>query len=995
MDPAFIHRSRDVLARTARGQAATQLLTQSDNLEVSRHALPPSTPLKVFPPDRTDDSEIFYLLSGQLTYRDGDREIAIEPGDCIVTHEVDGSAYFEAATEVALLQISSLPAFATMEATNRRFYELAERVEADEHMEGHSKRLEHMASRLGHRMGLMAETMYHIRYAAYFHDIGKAKVPQHIIQKPGSLSDEEWATMKRHSEWGRELLEEQPGFEDVGRIVEQIHERIDGGGYPHGLTDDEIRLEAKIVAVVDAYDAMTTDRPYSQGMPHEDALAELEANAGAQFDPDVVDAFVAEFGGGSPGQDPLTAKHEFARWSQTESFLELGERILAGQDLPDILDDIVTAITEHTPFQRAALGLYDRPIAPESIEQVRIVRSAQAGLTPEEEAQLRANPLPPEERKRIFQEEFRLSRSYYIPIDRTPWGERSGFVTGHLERQTGNWHAKDMLFIPLWLPGHQVLGLISVDDPVDGQAPTARAIEPIELFANLAALAIEKTQNIHALQDHQRRLQSIYQLSESLGTVTSTDDIIRRALQILTQNFEHHYATFLMKEGEQLVSQDVATTLPTEELSSNHARERLSLHEGIVGWVARHGTPALVEDARRDERYLPIHPDLCSELAVPVIDEGHVIGVLNIESCDVQAFHQQDRDLLQALARQLAMAISNIRHRQTQAWTNRFLQRLNAAEDLDDLLRRVLEQAIAYLHPKADAGNVLFYEKASDRFEFRVVANRDQASELERLSYERDELLRVLHEAEPTILTSSDQYASPVLRRPAEESGISTPGSTLCIPIRDPEEDELMAFLNINRLEEEGVFTRADAASIEPLIPEITAALKRARDRERLQQQATRDPLTGSHNRHYFAEYVATERARAERLRYPISMLMIDFDHFHTINDRFGHLEGDRVLREAAQLFQTHAREADTIVRYGGDEFLILMPQIDRKDAERAATRIHHQLAQADLGLPEEVSVSVGVSTWSPDDGDSFEAVLEEADRWMYRRKRRKSQARN
>ncbi|MFB6285180.1 MAG: HD domain-containing phosphohydrolase, partial [Candidatus Bipolaricaulia bacterium] len=524
MDPVFIHRSRDVLARTARGQAATQLLTQSDNLEVSRHDLPPSTPLKVFPPEKSNDSEIFYVLSGQLKYRDGDQEIVIEPGDCIVTQEVDESAYFEAATEVALLQITSLPAFADMKAVNRQFFELAEQVEADEHMEGHSKRLEHMANRLGHRLGLPAQRLYHIRYAAYFHDIGKTKVPDHIIQKPGSPTDDEWEILKRHSEWGRELLEEQPGFEDVGRIVEQIHERVDGDGYPHGLVGDEIRLEAKVIAVVDAYDAMTTDRPYQTGMPHEDALAELRANSGTQFDPDVVDAFVAEFGDTSPDDDqPSTSQHEFARWSQTERFLELGERILAGQDLQAILEDIVTAITDHTPFQRAALALYDRPIAPDSIEQVRIVRSAQAGLTPEEEAQLRSNPLPPAERKRIFHEDFKLSRSYYIPTDRNPWGERPGFVTGRMEPTDGNWDPEDMLFIPLWLPDHQLLGLISVDDPIDGEAPTAKAIEPVELFANVAGLAIQQTKNIHSLQDRQRRLQSIYQLSESLGSVVNID----------------------------------------------------------------------------------------------------------------------------------------------------------------------------------------------------------------------------------------------------------------------------------------------------------------------------------------------------------------------------------------------------------------------------------------------------------------------------------------
>jgi len=1160
MELPFIHRRGDHLARTARGQAATYLLAQRENLEVSRHDLPPETPVKVSPLEQPADGEVFYLLSGRLHYRDEDVDVALEPGDCVAAHEMSDSAYFETTEATTLLQITSLPSFSHTAETNRRFYQMAEQVEADEHMEGHSKRLEHMAIQLGHRLGTSGEAMYHLRSAAYFHDIGKAKVPQHLIQKPISLTDEEWAVMKRHSEWGRELLAEEPDFAEIGRIVEQIHERVDGGGYPHGLSGDEIRLEAKIVAVVDAYDAMTSDRPYRKGMPHDDALEELQANAGTQFAPDVVAAFVAEFGDRPPTEAPTTAEADLARWSQTESFLELGERILAGQDLDEILANVVAAITEHTPFQRAALALYDRPISPDTIEQVRIAHTAQSGLTPEEEAQLQANPLPPAERKKIFRDEFQLSRSYYIPADRHPWEQRAGFVRGQMENAEGNWHPEDMLFVPMWLPEDCLIGLISVDDPSDGRAPTPKGIEPLELFGNLTALAIQKTQNIHALQDHQRRLrgihqlseqlteithlndllermnrvlletfdydiagfvfveghelvrpvidtrlphtelaidgdtrmpldhgllgwvaqhwtsalvgnvdadpryvaihpdirselaapvivdgalfgmlniestqahaftdedrqllemlarqlavaianlrqqrqlqenvdalrdyqrrlQGIYQLSESLENVAGIDELVGQALDILTRHFDYHFAAFLWQEGDFLVPRKHATTLPREEFTFNLDRNRVPLDEGVVGWVARHGEPALIEDAQTISHHVPIHPELRSELAVPVIVEEQVIGVLNIENCQPHAFSAPDRDLLQVLARQLGVAFANVWRREEQAWTNRFLQRLNAAEDLDALLYEVLEQATAYLAPKADAGSVLLYNDATERFEFRLAANRDW-ERLRQNTYGNEELRRVLDVTEPTILTRSEQRSSPVMRRPAEESGVRIPGSTLVIPIRDPEHGELLAFLNLNNLKEEGVFTKADAKALEPLIPEITAALTRARDRERLEQQATRDPLTGVYNRHYFAEYVATEMARARRHGHPISLLMIDFDRFHKINDRLGHLKGDHVLREAAYLFQRHVRNADTVVRYGGDEFLILMPEIDRNGAERVAARLRRQLAHTDLGLLEEVTVSVGISTWSPEDDRHFEAVLEEADRWMYRRKR-------
>jgi len=992
MAPSFIHRPGDALALEASGRSATDLLAQKDNLEIIRHVLPPSSSFEVSAPDGPDGGEIYYLLSGQLQYYDADQAVPLGPGECIAADEVTDSAYFETETGASLLQVTTLPKASPADQSNRQFTELAERIEADEHMEGHSKRVEHMATQMGHRLGISGEALDQLCSAAYFHDVGKAKVPPHIIQKPVLLTNEEWETAKRHSEWGRELLEELPGFEDVGRIVEQIHERVDGNGYPHGLADDAIRLEAKVIAVVDAYDAMTTNRPYRKAISHEEAVAELEANADTQFDPEVVAAFLAEFRNQPPTGH--SSERDPGRWSQTESFLELGERILAGQNVDEILANVANAITEHTPFQRAALALYDRPITPNSIAEVSVERTAQSGLTPEEEARLRANPLPQGERKKIFHREFRLSRSCYIPIERNPLVERSGFVTGHLENTEGNWDPEDMLFIPMWLPEGQLIGLISVNDPRDGRAPTPKAIEPLELFANLAALAIQKTQAIQTLQEYQQRLHGVYQLSESLTQQTDLDELMTRASQIISEHFQYDHICLMLNEGASLSLRGFESRFPDDKINYDQIRS-IPLGTGITGWVAQHNEPQLVHNVREDPRFIAGHEAMQSELAVPMTEGNEVLGVVNIESMQANAFSSRDLELLQALTRQLAVAVRNIRQRQElqsalqrQEWTNRFLQELNAAQDLDALLREVLEQAIAYLHPKAEAGNVLYYEEEPERFEFRVAVNRDWAK-LKQNTYRRAELLEVLHQDKPTLLTRSRQWEAPVTRRPAEESGASVPGSTLCIPIRDPEQDELLAFFNLNNLEEQGVFTEADAARIEPLIPEITAALVRARDREHLEKQANRDPLTGVYNRHYFGEYVATERARAQRYGHPISLLLIDIDRFHEINERVGHLEGDRVLREVAGLLQRNVREADTVVRYGGDEFLALMPEIGREGAERAAARIRHQLARAESGLPVAVTATVGISTWYPKDDRSFDAVLDEADRWMYRRKGR------
>ena len=125
------------------------------------------------------------------------------------------------------------------------------------------------------------------------HDVGKIFTPKEILFKPGPLSDDEWEIMRRHPVEGAEILEQIEGLEETSKVVRYHQEAYDGSGYPDGLKGDQIPIGARIATVVDAFDAMITDRPYRKGMPIKNAIAELERNKGSQFDPVVVDAMVA------------------------------------------------------------------------------------------------------------------------------------------------------------------------------------------------------------------------------------------------------------------------------------------------------------------------------------------------------------------------------------------------------------------------------------------------------------------------------------------------------------------------------------------------------------------------------------------------------------------------------------------------------------------------------------------------------------------------------
>ncbi len=171
---------------------------------------------------------------------------------------------------------------------------LGDVIEADDSYTGeHCKSVVQLAIDVARELGLSASAIRKVEFAALLHDVGKIAVPKAIINKPGELDEAEWAIIKTHTVEGQRMLERVGGFmRDVGKIVRSSHERWDGNGYPDRMAGSSIAIEARIVACCDAFNAMTTTRSYRKAMPTHEAIAELRANAGTQFDPDVVAALV-------------------------------------------------------------------------------------------------------------------------------------------------------------------------------------------------------------------------------------------------------------------------------------------------------------------------------------------------------------------------------------------------------------------------------------------------------------------------------------------------------------------------------------------------------------------------------------------------------------------------------------------------------------------------------------------------------------------------------
>jgi putative nucleotidyltransferase with HDIG domain len=169
---------------------------------------------------------------------------------------------------------------------------IADTLEAkDRYVYGHARRVSGYASAIGRRMHLGTGALEQLSLAALLHDVGKISTPDSILLKPAALDEEERAVVRLHSERGARLLAAVPEMEEVAAAVRHHHENFDGTGYPEGRAGERIPLASRIIHVADAYDAMTSPRPFRDALDHERAVRALQGGAGTQFDPEVVAAF--------------------------------------------------------------------------------------------------------------------------------------------------------------------------------------------------------------------------------------------------------------------------------------------------------------------------------------------------------------------------------------------------------------------------------------------------------------------------------------------------------------------------------------------------------------------------------------------------------------------------------------------------------------------------------------------------------------------------------
>ena len=416
---------------------------------------------------------------------------------------------------------------------------------------------------------------------------------------------------------------------------------------------------------------------------------------------------------------------------------------------------------------------------------------------------------------------------------------------------------------------------------------------------------------------------------------------------------------------------------------------------GFTGWVGQHGEAILVPDANADPRgaTIPGTDDVDeSMLVVPMRYDDVVVGVITLSKLGLHQFDLHDLRLLSILADQAATALESARN----------LARSKALAGELRLLLDVSSQLAASLDPRQVA-NMLA----------RHLATVMGVEECEISWWDRDNERVASLGYYPTMPAEEpdrfyDVGAFPTTRRVLEEQ--ETIAIDAIDPLADPAEAALLIELGNRGLvmlplvangRSIGLVELMSKSPIEldverlslvrTIANEASIALENAHLYEEARALADRDPLTGFYNHRYLHERFGQEAVRARRARRPLSLLMLDLDDFKLVNDTFGHVFGDDVLRWTADLMRRTLRASDIPARYGGDEFAILLPDAGREDAALTAERLVAAFAETAFTTSSRLLVPIGISVGAatfPTDGRTAAELIAVADAGLYRMKR-------
>jgi diguanylate cyclase (GGDEF)-like protein len=471
----------------------------------------------------------------------------------------------------------------------------------------------------------------------------------------------------------------------------------------------------------------------------------------------------------------------------------------------------------------------------------------------------------------------------------------------------------------------------------------------------------------------------LYDVSQAVLSTFDLDEVLSQILMIAQDYFRvENCAILLFDPSDQKLR--VRKEFGGNRIALDVA---IPLGRGIIGSAAKRKLPIYAPDVSKDSRYIKTFSETRCELAIPLVVRDEVYGVLDFQSVQLNYFDNDTIDLLTLFSTQASIALANARLYSDQQRQRAQLEAINAIADqisktneLDDLLQKICS---------------LIPEKFS--VDHAVLILREGEPDEERLlmrahSGRLTPLFAAHYELPPGDGHSRTAYhcAEVVVDKDVRNSQGYIPGfketlSELCVPMIAFQETLGVLVLDSARADN---FKPEDIRALQSVADICAVGIRNAMQLHQAKTMASTDGLTGIYNRRGFETRIIEEIAGAQRNGLGVSLLMVDIDHFKRLNDEFGHLLGDEVLRQVAKIFTQQIRKNDIVCRYGGEEFAILLPETTTERAHAVAEKLRRVVAEYQFpGVPRPVTISLGIAD-SPTHAASRDDLVRAADEALY-----------
>jgi len=467
----------------------------------------------------------------------------------------------------------------------------------------------------------------------------------------------------------------------------------------------------------------------------------------------------------------------------------------------------------------------------------------------------------------------------------------------------------------------------------------------------------------------------LYDASQAVLSAYDLDEVLQQILNIARDYFHLQNVSLL------LVDEITGELHPHCQIGweSGHDAVLLAAGKGISAAAAQQKRPIYVPDITKDQRYVATAEKTRSELAVPLMVRDAVVGVLDCQSEKTDHFNQETIDLLTLFSTQASMALQNARlhalerRRALQLETiNEIARQTTVVLDLKELLSKVcslIQKAFQISHV-----SVLLKEEDDLVLRAHHGTLTPCIAENGRLPADNGLWSKVL-EGNKTLIENDVKSLSDYVGFYLET------GARMCIPLVSFGQTLGALVLDSNRL---NAFHAGEVQPLESVADICATAIQNAHYVEKVKRLAYLDGLTGIFNRRHFELRISEEIERARRFGTGMGVIMVDIDEFKRLNDEFGHLLGDEVLRQVSSIFSQQLRKIDVVCRYGGEEFAILLLQTDPQHALAVAEKLRRLVEGWQFpGVPRSVTISAGAAAY-PDHGLTRDEIVEAADAGLY-----------